>query len=326
MDWNRTRYRPGQQNGHYESFFQRANHPTRPLAFWIRYTLFSPHRDPAAAIGELWAIYFDGERQSHVAAKTEISFGECRFDNERFAVRIADATLDSSGLHGSAHTNPSRIAWDLRLHGDATPLLLLPANLYDASLPKAKSVVGLPLARYTGTLMVNDQTITIDDWVGSQNHNWGSRHTDWYCWGQVAGFDGHPDTFLEVATARLRFGPLWTPPLTPVVLRHRGRELRLNRIRQCLRAKIQFRYFDWAFASEADGLQVSGRLTAPHTAFVGLRYYNPPGGTKQCLNSKIAACQLTITERGTSETLISSSRAAFEVLTDDTGHDVAIRV
>jgi hypothetical protein len=39
---NWTRYQPGQATGHYESFFQRANHPTRPMAFWIRYTIFSP--------------------------------------------------------------------------------------------------------------------------------------------------------------------------------------------------------------------------------------------------------------------------------------------
>jgi hypothetical protein len=50
------------------------------------------------------------------------------------------------------------------------------------------------------------------DWVGSQNHNWGSKHTDRYSWGQVAGFDAHPESFLEVATARLKLGPLWTPP------------------------------------------------------------------------------------------------------------------
>jgi hypothetical protein len=39
---NWTRYQPGQSAGHYESFFQRANHPIRPMAFWIRYTIFSP--------------------------------------------------------------------------------------------------------------------------------------------------------------------------------------------------------------------------------------------------------------------------------------------
>jgi len=29
---NGTRYQPGHRAGHYESFFQRANHPARPLA------------------------------------------------------------------------------------------------------------------------------------------------------------------------------------------------------------------------------------------------------------------------------------------------------
>jgi hypothetical protein len=42
---NWTRYH-NQLRGHYESFFQRANHPTRPLAFWIRYTIFSPTGHP----------------------------------------------------------------------------------------------------------------------------------------------------------------------------------------------------------------------------------------------------------------------------------------
>jgi len=33
---NFTRYQPGQKAGHYESFFQRANHPACPIAFWHR--------------------------------------------------------------------------------------------------------------------------------------------------------------------------------------------------------------------------------------------------------------------------------------------------
>jgi hypothetical protein len=33
---NDTRYQPGQRAGHYESFFVRANSPSRPQTFWIR--------------------------------------------------------------------------------------------------------------------------------------------------------------------------------------------------------------------------------------------------------------------------------------------------
>jgi len=58
---NHTRYQPGQPDGHYESFFVRANDPTRPRAFWIRYTVFAPDGKPEDARGELWAVVFDGK-------------------------------------------------------------------------------------------------------------------------------------------------------------------------------------------------------------------------------------------------------------------------
>lgn len=70
---NDTRYHPDERAGHYESFFVRANHPTRPLAFWIRYTIFSPRRHPEQAAGELWAIVFNGETGRHVKSEAKRS-------------------------------------------------------------------------------------------------------------------------------------------------------------------------------------------------------------------------------------------------------------
>jgi hypothetical protein len=176
---------------------------------------------------------------------------------------------------------------------------------------------------------VGGERVEIADWVGSQNHNWGSKHTDHYAWGQVAGFDNAPDSFLEVATARLKLGPMWTPFMTPLVLRHRGEEIALNSLRQMIRAQASIDFFHWRFKSETGSVRIEGALSAPREAFVGLRYGNPPGGSKQCLNSKIATCELTITRKGAgslppTETLICKQRAAFEILTDDTGHGVAL--
>jgi len=327
---NWTRYRPGQQAGHYESFFLRANHPTRPLAFWIRYTLFSPDRRPDTAIGELWAVAFDGETGHHHAAKSEVPIDACAFAPDRFAVRIGEAHLDAGHLTGAAGDAATHIAWDLRFHGDARPLFLLAPGLYAARLPRAKSLVGLPLAVFDGTLRIGEQSIDVRGWVGSQNHNWGSQHTDAYAWGQVAGFDGCPDSFLEIGTARLKFGPLWTPNMTVLVLRHRGREIALNTLRQSLRARGAFRYFEWTFRSEDADQTVEGHIAAPKNSFVGLRYYNPPGGEKWCLNSKLAACEIRVTDKRAAarapEVLRTAHRAAFEILTDDTAHGVAIRI
>jgi hypothetical protein len=331
-DCNHARWRPGLRGGHYESFWLRANHPTRPLAFWIRYTLFCPKPRPDQAIGELWCIWSDGETKRLTAVKREVPISECVFPADRFEVTVADARLEHGSLDGCAETGGNRIEWDLHYGDGGAPLFHLPQALYDKPLPKAKSLVGLPLAVFNGQLRVNGEVMRIENWIGSQNHNWGSQHTDHYAYGQVAGFDNAPWSFLEIATARIRVGPLWLPWMTPLVLRHNGREHALNTLGRALRNKGSFNYFDWSFSGEDADVGIAGRIHAPREYFVGLRYYNPPGGpemnNKCCLNAKIAACELTFTDKhsGHVETLRTRHRAAFEILSDDfSGHGVTVR-
>src|SRR5205814_2295339 len=102
------------------------------------------------------------------------------------------------------------------------------------------NLVALPLATYRGELVVNGRRIDVSDWVGSQSHNWGSKHTVYYAFGQVAGFDNAPDSFLEVVSAKVKVGPVRTPTLTPLVLRHKGREHSLVSLLQSFKAKGKF--------------------------------------------------------------------------------------
>jgi hypothetical protein len=309
---NWAQYEAGSSAGHYESFYLRGNHPDRPWAFWLRYTIFSPRSHPEQALGELWAVVFDGETGQHTTAKVEVPLESCRFSTTSFDVRVADSTLDVSHLRGQA----GAISWDLTYGGTAAPLYLLPSRLYRGGFPKAKSLVSLPLARFSGTITVDGRAIEVDGWTGSQNHNWGSRHTDRYAFGQVAGFDNAPDSFLEVATARNRIGPLWTPALTLLVLRHGGQQYALNSLRQAARADATIGPTSWTFASATPEVRIEGTIEAPAAAFVVLEYPNPPGGIKYCLNTKLARCSLTVTEGGRSQTLTSEHGALFEVLDD----------
>jgi hypothetical protein len=317
----------GANYGILDVWFQvRCDH-LAPLAFWIRYTLFSPHHRPDDAIGELWAVFFDGETGNHIAVKREVPIGDCRFETSGFSVTVGDASLGPGRLSGSAGSNGHDIAWDLSFEGSEPPLFLLPTRLYDTALPKAKSLVGLPQAVFHGTLQVDGRALDIDGWTGSQNHNWGAKHTDEYAWGQVAGFDTDASAFLEVATARLRIGPLWTPLMTLIVLRHQGKELRFNGLLRSIRARASRNGFVWTFASGDENNAIEGTIDAVPSDFVGLCYYNPPGGEKHCLNSKIAACELRVIDRrtGASETLSTRKRAAFEILTDRRDHGIEIR-
>jgi transposase InsO family protein len=198
---------------------------------------------------------------------------------------------------------------------------------YERGFPRAKALVGTPNARFDGVLSVNGEAVDVGGWIGSQNHNWGSRHTDSYAWGQVAGFDDAPRTFLECSTARLKLGPFWTPPMTVLVLRLEDREIRVNSLTQAFRARGEFDFPSWRFESRAPGLRVSGTVHAPKSLFAGLAYNNPPGGAKTCLNTKLAACELTVEEVGRPPRMLSTKhRAAFEILTERPDHGVPVLV
>ena len=171
---------------------------------------------------------------------------DCEFARDRFAARVGDAELAPGLLAGSA----GDISWDLRYSADERPLLLLAPKFYAGRFPKAKSLVTVPLASYSGTCPIGARRLDVDGWVGSQNHNWGSEHTDRYAFGQVAGFDGAPG---QLPRGRHGEGqdrrPVTTPWLTTLVLRHEGREHSLVALRRAFAATARYRLFEWDFAS-----------------------------------------------------------------------------
>lgn len=325
--FNNTRFVAGERKGHYESYFLRANHPSQPLAFWIRYTVFVPKGYPDKAVGEIWATWFNGDTFRHVSVKEEFSDTDFKFGSGMLDVRIGLSTLTQERLKGSASLNGHAITWDLCYHGEEKPLFLFPLSMYGTKLPKAKSLVGLPCAEFTGSITTDGMTQKIDAWIGSQNHNWGSKHTDDYAWGQVAGFDNAPGSFLELATARIKIGPFWTPRMTLIVLRYEGREYALNTICCSLKANGRFGRFFWNFSSENKFAHIEGEIVSTPRNFVGLRYHNPPGGDKFCLNCKIASGRVKLTLPGEKPViLVAENRAAFEILTDDPAHGVPMYV
>ena len=321
---NALRYE-GDAKGHYESYFQRANHPSRKLAFWVRYTLFSPKGRPKDTVAELWGVFFDGEKNQITPVKVVVPYVRSDFGKEALDVRIDDARLDTKSLRAEISVLGNTLGWDLRYTSPTAPLLLLPEALYGAPFPTAKALVGSPMAVYDGTFVVNGETYPIEGWVGSQNHNWGEKHTDEYAWGQVAGFDDARASFLELSTARVKLGPVRTPWMTPLVLRHEGREFALNAITTTIRARAQYAPFRWDFDTTKGGVRIAGSIAAGREDFVGLPYDNPPGGRKTCLNSKVAQCRITLDVRGERPvTLFTANRAAFEILTDATDHGVPV--
>ncbi|MCE9500867.1 MAG: hypothetical protein K8R21_10270 [Leptospira sp.] len=321
--FNNPRFQSGSKTGHYESWFIRANHPSLPEAVWLRYTIFSPKEKPEEAMGELWAIYFNGKTGKHFVSKSEFPIRNCSFKPNPLEIQIGDSKLDETHVKGISGNKQgsNKIEWDLKYSGKDPSLFLFPENLYSGGFPKAKVLVGHPRAIFTGIIKLDGKKISIKNWIGSQNHNWGSKHTDEYAWGQVAGFENEPDSFLEIATARIKIGPFLTPPLTPIILRFKGIEYKLNSLLKCF-GRADYHYFGWNFHASSAEISVEGKISANKSDFICLKYNNPPGGWKYCLNSKIARAEILVTlkNENSSHRLVSKNSAAFEILTSDDSH------
>lgn len=327
--WNQVRYNPesrsSSRKGHYESYFFRANHPSKPLAFWIRYTIFVPKDKQRSSLGELWGIFFDGESNTVSAGKMEYPLGRCQFSKNGLSITMPDAQAESGQLHGEIMA-PNHLKWSLSYQSAQQPLLLLPQKLYTAPLPKAKAVVGAPLAKFNGHFSVNGKDYALNDWLGSENHNWGEKHTDQYAWGQVSGFDNNENVFLEAISGKVKIGPVLSPLFTIMVLRVSGKDYCFNNLAQAFKAKAHYDFFEWHFKSKTADAEIEGVIRAPRNHFVALTYYNPPGGNHTCLNSKIASCEVKFTQGSEVLLLKTQSRAAFEILTDRVDHQLKVAV
>lgn len=318
------------QAGHYESWFLRANAPTGEEALWIRYTIFSPKE--GAAEGELWAIYFGPD--APVTGYERFPIADCSFAHTGLQTQIGSAVLGANHASGACASEAAgNLFWELTFDPiDATPLLLLAERFYKLPFPRAKSLVLNPRLRLLGHLCVGQERIDVSGWVGSLNHNWGREHTNRYAWGQVVEFDGADNLFLEVSTAKVKLGPTSTPWLTPLVVRRGDEEFRFSTLAQAVRNHGNYgataeglpgdtRMPRWVFkASRGRGkkrIEVAGSISAPRESFATLRYRDPAGPDKQCLNTKVASCDLMV-KVGEDLKQYRSQKAAFEILSDIT--------
>jgi hypothetical protein len=222
---------------YYESRYIRANHPELPQALWLRETLLLPTAgDPVA---DVWVMVFDPEGQGNRALKEPYPIDAADYEYDDWTARIGATSIDDRSAQGVVTGGRSSIAgsaggrsarWDLRITpGSEDAVKLLTERAYKARIPTAKTMVRHPLAQFHGQVELDDARLVLDGWTGSVNHNWGTRHTPAYAFGQVCGFDDAPDSSLEIVTARAAIGPFLLPAATLFVFRQPVRNSRCAR-------------------------------------------------------------------------------------------------
>ena len=298
---------------YYESRYLRANHPQRAQALWLRQTLLLP--TAGAPVADVWLMVFDPDASGLHAVKRPHPIDAADYSYDDWTARIGTATIDDASARGELG---DAARWDLRITaGSAEPVTLLTERAYRAKIPSAKTTVRDPLARFDGRVEMAGVGFDVDDWTGSVNHNWGTKHTPAYAFGQICGFDNAPTSTLEIVTARAALGPIRTPAATLFVFRHAGQEFAVRSIRDSLHTHGRYRPFAWSFGGRIGDRMIEGEITVEPSDVIGLTYTDTDGGAKYCYNSAVASCRMQVAGKAFERTeLTATRRAMLEILTD----------
>ncbi len=327
---NGVRFDSARSRGHVESYFLKVNDPVRPRALWLKSTILHRRGTPGeSAIAEAWAVLFDRDR-GHTAHKTTTPIARAHFGaGPDLDVEVAGCALSSTRARGSL----GDLEWDLVISPHAQPLFVYGhSRMYTGKLPSQKNLSPIPDLTVSGTLRLRGETWDVTEWRGSLGHNWGSRHTHLYAWGQVTLWDGvgtspenASDLVFEGATGRVAIGPIVTPPLTVLSVRWRGVHYDWNALADVRRNKACIHDCRrWTFSGENESGTIEGELEAGTNDFVGLGYENPDGKMTYCLNSKLARARIRLEVSGRAPFEATSRAAALEIGTHDPKHGVTM--
>jgi len=309
---------------YYESRYIRANHPERPQALWLRETLLLPTAgDPVA---DVWVMVFDPDGEGNKALKEPYPIDAAAYGYDNWTARIGATSIDDRSAQGVVTGGNRSARWDLRITpGSEHEVRLLTDRAYKARIPTAKTTVRHPLAQFDGQVELDDARLVLDGWTGSVNHNWGTRHTPAYAFGQVCGFDDAPDSSLEIVTARAAVGPVLTPAATLFVFRHAGQEFAVRSILGSLQTHGRYRPFSWSFGARVRDQMIEGEMVVDNSDVIGLTYTDTDGGSRYCYNSSIATCRMQVAGKAFEHReLLATRRAMFEILTDKPHDEVPL--
>lgn len=294
--------------GHYESYYLRAVDPARPRGVWIRYTVTRPAGSPPE--GQLWCTFFDREHDRVCALR--VPAGEPATGPGEW-IRLADSIFGTGQANGAIGSREGTARWSLRWRTGGEPLRHLPRDwMYSRPFPRTKLLSPSPATVFDGSLEVDGEHIAVDDWPGMVGHNWGEQHAEQWIWLHGLGFAGAAaGTWVDLAVARVRIGPLTTPWVANgavsldgvrVPVGGLGRRVRVVATPTACRLQVA-----------GPGLHVGAEASAPPSAFVEWNYANPDGSARRVVNCSVADLTLRVARSGRESVELSApGRAAYE--------------
>ncbi len=294
--FNALRYDPSSSKDHVESWFWRANHPTEPKAFWLKATILAASgKEPVA---ETWCCTFDGTAGTVWGSRNTVPLAEATFGE---TLDVAGCRFHLAAQGGGAQGRIGDRSWDLTWSPVDGPLgeplsMAWSPKLIDGPFPKNKTLTPFPALRLAGEMDWGGTKVPVDGWLGSQGHNWGQAHAHTYAWGQSVFTDaeGEPVATAEAFSARIVLGGLLTPFISSLVVRHKDRTYRFDRLVDLWNQDPELGQDRWVLKIRGPDGHALLSMSCKQEEMACLGYLNPDGHQSYCLNSKLAQATLRV--------------------------------
>ena len=268
---------------------------------------------------------FDAEADGPRATKVTVPASELSVPTGAY-IKVADAVLEPGRAHGAIANGSPEAGWDLSFESEARGLSP-PALLVALPHATAEDQASLPYpdARFSGTVTVDDERISIDAWPGMIGHNWGAEHAERWVWIQGNELQGG-EGYFDAAFGRIKVGPLTTPWVGNAILRLDGSEHRLGGLDRVRSTKVDEAPTACEFRLTGEDVSVRGRVSSEPRNFVAWVYADPVGPEHNTLNCSISDLELTIDVAGSPPRRVESvGAAAYELGMRETDHGIPVQ-
>ena len=295
--------------GRYESWFLSARdaEPGRsPRAVWLRHT---SHRAAGATTGSraLWCTIFDPAAGAPAAVKQSLP------------ELPAKAVAGREGFRGEARARGRMAEWDLALTGGEPTLRhLRPTTLYRLPVPRTKLEAPVPDGIVSGRLVLDGALVDVVGWRATVGHNWGREHAERWVWLHAAGFEDEPETWLELAIARVRVGGALSPWIANGAVSVGGRRFKLGGLGHIPGVRVVAAPGRLEAIVPGERLEIRVAVHADLDQTVGFKYAgvgtDPVRGEREVLHAGLAEVHLGIRRPGRSSAeLATAAGGAYEL-------------
>ena len=285
-----------------ESYFIKLNHPRGEWAAWVKYT-FLARPGNFDTVGECWFIFFEPDAQ--MGARTTAW-------KETFELANFNPSLDRKEFTiGPNRLSPGRAAgelaggevrFDLNFASAMRSLRLLKRPFYSPLMPGSKLTTPYPGTVADGEIEVRGRKLKVEGFPLSLGHNWGRKHTESYVWGQCQADTEKAPLFFEgcsiPAPVDWREQGGSDSKFTVGKVRLGAKEIRFNGYRSMRLNKAFVEPGHWSFSMRKLRWRLAGELHWEPELVAGLRYIQPDGAIRSCLNSMMASGSLTLSKKG----------------------------